>query len=158
LIVPKQSIANQLSSDTPVGKRGGKRAGAGRKPMDMDARFLAARANVTPIHARAVLSQLIDEREVWRKIFASDDERVLLNAMTFLVSMRDGRPAQSIQVTSMNVTFTADDIARAKSVARELSAQFDDADKSVPTVNESLLDDSGLPLMLSDGGGVKGVG
>ena len=100
-------------------RRGGRRKGSGRKPLDLDARFVAAREGLTPLAARTILATVVNEREVWRKIFSSDDERVLLAAMTFLLQMRDGRPAQQINVSSVGIHFSADEIARTKAIARE---------------------------------------
>lgn len=50
----------------------------------------------------------------------SDDERVSYQSLVFLVSMRDGRPAQQINVTTQNVTFSTDDIERARAIVREI--------------------------------------
>jgi len=40
--------------------------------------------------------------------------------LKFLVSMRDGRPAQQINVTSQTISVSIDDLARARAIVREL--------------------------------------
>jgi hypothetical protein len=73
-----------------------------------------------PATAAEILERA-DERRLWYRLLRSDDDRIVLDAMKFLVSMRDGRPAQQINVTSVGVTVTADDIERARAIARELA-------------------------------------
>jgi hypothetical protein len=118
---------NQTESSenqTAQGRRGGARQGAGRKRMNYDARTLSARfAGYTPMHAGVILSQCCDERKVWTRILTSEDDRCVLAAMQFLVSMRDGRPAQQINLTSFNLSVSAEDIASARAIVRELRGE-----------------------------------
>jgi hypothetical protein len=48
----------------------------------------------------------------------------VLDAMKFLTSMRDGRPAQQINLTAANITLTADDVARARAIVREIRGEL----------------------------------
>jgi len=98
---------------------GGSRQGAGRKRLDLNERWFAARG-IKPLHAAEILSHVADERALWQRVLSSEDDNVVLRALQFLVSMRDGKPAQQINVTSMTVSYTADEIARARAVVREL--------------------------------------
>jgi hypothetical protein len=50
----------------------------------------------------------------------STDDAIVLKALMFLVSMRDGRPAQSIQVTSQSINITADSLQKAKDIIAEI--------------------------------------
>lgn len=61
-----------------------------------------------------------DERRIWYRLLTSDDDRFVLDAMKFLVPMRDGRPAQQINVTQVGVAITPDEIAKARQIVREV--------------------------------------
>jgi hypothetical protein len=80
---------------------------------------MAARG-INPLHASEVLARATDEMRTWKRLLADDDPRVVLQAMMFLVSMRDGKPAQQINVTSQNLTVSVDDIAKARAIVAEL--------------------------------------
>ena len=99
--------------------RGGKRDGAGRKPLDMDARWFRARG-ISPLKAAEILAHVADERALWRRIFESPDDRIILDALKFLVSMRDGKPAQQINVTSQSVHLDIGDLEKARAIVREI--------------------------------------
>jgi len=102
---------------------------------------------INPLHASEILSKVVDERALWRRVLSSDDDRVVLTALTFLVSMRDGKPAQQINVTSQSISVSVDDIAKARAIVRELS-------QGSPDVRR---EDKANALMLSgDGGGKSG--
>lgn len=77
------------------------------------------------------------------RLLTSEDDSIALRAMMFLVSMRDGRPAQQINVTSLGVNISASDVSRARELVRELT------NRSVNSTDQSV-----APLMLSgdDGG------
>lgn len=137
----------------PKKQRGGRREGAGRKPLDVNARYLAARG-ISPLKAAEILAQVADERALWRKVLSTNDDRVLLQALMFLVSMRDGRPAQQINVSSIGVHITADEVAKAREIVRELMAGHSPSLRP-QTNSESSNVTSGHPLMLSDGEGGK---
>ena len=79
------------------------------------------------MHAAAVLAS-VGEREQWKRVFESTDDRVVLDALKFLVSMRDGKPAQQINVTSQSLTISADDVAKARAIVRELRGDGGDGD------------------------------
>jgi hypothetical protein len=111
---PAESREQQLSTHSGWG---GRRAGAGRRPRDVD-RWMRARG-LKPAGAAEILERA-DERRIWHRLLRSQDDRIVLDAMKFLVSMRDGRPAQQINVTSMSVSVTAQEIAEARTVAQEL--------------------------------------
>lgn len=167
-------IINQESSDISVPKsRGGARAGAGRpkmSPIQRD-RWMRARG-ISPLMAAEILAKVVDERATWQRIFKCDDERVILQAMMFLVSMRDGKPAQQINVTSQNVTVTVDDVAKARAIVRELMSPsrpqpvleaYDDAghvgegEANAPIVRRE--ETANAPLMLlADEGSIRGGG
>ena len=102
---------------------------------------------VGPLKANDVLL-MIDERRQWRRLFKSEDDRIVLGALTFLVSMRDGRPAQQINLTSLNISISAEDIASARAIAAELRGGV-----SAPLM--LLGDDGGKED--GDGGGEEGL-
>lgn len=120
--------------------------------MGYDERWFAARG-INPLHAAEILAHVIDEKRVWKRIFESDDPRVVLQAMMFLVSMRDGKPAQQINVTSLGVTISTDEIEKARAIVREIVR----GDVHVPSVHGEEIANAPAPLMLREGeGGEKG--
>jgi hypothetical protein len=119
---------------------------------------------VGPLKANDVLL-MIDERRQWRRLFKSEDDRIVLGALTFLVSMRDGRPAQQINLTSLNISISAEDIASARAIAAELRGG-DITGQPLDGKGDSPLDEVSAPLMLlgddggkedGDGGGEEGL-
>lgn len=101
------------------------------------------------VSAAQVLS-LFDERKLWGRLLSSEDDRVVLDAVKFLVVMRDGKPIQQINVNSTNVSITLDDIAKARAIARQLVGDA----KSFE--GQSTLRDKDHPMLLGDDGGKKG--
>jgi hypothetical protein len=99
---------------------GGSRPGAGRRPRDVD-RWIAARG-LKPATAAEILERA-DERRIWYRLLHSEDDGIVLRTVTNLTDRRDGRPAQQINVTSLNVQFTPAEIERARAVARELASR-----------------------------------
>lgn len=104
-------------------KRGGARPGAGRKPLDYDARWFAARG-INPLTAAEILAHVADERTLWRRVLSSKDDRVVLSALQFLVQMRDGKPAQSINVNSQSISIAAKDIESARAIISEIRGEL----------------------------------
>jgi hypothetical protein len=75
--------------------------------------------------SRAVLDALRDKEywiEVIGKLEDEEDVQTIVKVLMFHQQMRDGRPAQQINVTSQSVSFTADELIRARGVARGLVA------------------------------------
>jgi hypothetical protein len=99
---------------------GGSRPGAGRRPRDVE-RWIAARG-LKPATAAEILERA-DERAIWYRLLHSEDDGIVLRTVTNLTDRRDGRPAQQINVTSLNVQFTPAEIERARAVARELASR-----------------------------------
>ena len=97
---------------------GGKRSGAGRRPRDVE-RWIKARG-LKPASAAEILERA-DERAIWYRLLHSEDEAIVLRTITYLTDRRDGRPAQQINVTSVNVQYSAEEVARARQVVRELT-------------------------------------
>lgn len=97
-------------------KRGRGRPKGSKNVADVQ-RWIAAR--VSPATARELLA-MFGERELWRRVVNSEDDRVLLQALMFLTAMRDGKPAQSINVTSTSITLKSEDIERARAIVREI--------------------------------------
>ena len=96
---------------------GGKRAGAGRRPRDAE-KWIRARG-ISPASAAELLERA-DERRIWYRLLNSQDDRVVLDAVKFLTSMRDGKPAQRINVTSTQLQLNANDLDRARAIVREI--------------------------------------
>lgn len=48
----------------------------------------------------------------------------MLQALVYLMSMRDGKPAQQINVTSANINLNAADIAQARAIVAEIRGEF----------------------------------
>ncbi len=140
--------------DVANSSRGGARKGAGRpvgsrNPRN-DERWLRARG-INPVHAAEVLARVGSELARWDRLLNSEDDRVVLAAMQFLVSMRDGRPAQQINMTSLNLSVSADDVESARAIVRELRG--DSPNLRGRTEGEH----SPKALMLSEGdGGTEG--
>jgi hypothetical protein len=97
---------------------GGRRRGAGRRPRDLD-KWIAARG-LKPASAAEILERA-DERAIWYRLLHSADEAIVLRTVMYLTDRREGRPAQQINVTSFGVTVTADEVAQAKAIVRELA-------------------------------------
>lgn len=96
---------------------GGKRPGAGRRPRNVD-RWIKARG-LSPATAAELLERA-DERRIWYRLLNSEDESVVLRAITYLTDRRDGRPAQQINIVGAVAHVTAEEIERARCVVREL--------------------------------------
>ena len=96
---------------------GGKRPGAGRRPRDAD-KWIRARG-LSPATAAEILDRS-DERRIWYRLLNSDDEGVVLRAITYLTDRRDGRPAQQINITGAVAHVTPEEIERARAVVREI--------------------------------------
>ena len=116
-------LINLESKEIKRAAKGGRREGAGRKPMQPieRERWLRARG-INPLHASEILAHVVDERRLWQRVMASKDERVVLQALMFLVKMRDGAPAQQINLTSQSITVSVDDIEKARAIVREMTA------------------------------------
>jgi len=135
---PKQD-ANRRKRGRPVGSRNA----TGK------ARWFKARG-IEPLHAAEILAHVADERKLWMRVLNSEDDRVALSALTFLVQMRDGRPAQQINVTSLGLQVNASQIESARAVVAEIMA----AQGLTVQVTENKRD---RPLMLlGDDGGKNG--
>jgi hypothetical protein len=119
---------------------GGKRPGAGRRPRDVD-KWIAARG-LKPPTAAEILDRA-DERRIWYRLLHSEDEGIVLRAITYLTDRRDGRATQQINVTGGMVHFTPEEIARARAVVRELSlrAPILEAEPATPPVPNVALAD-----------------
>lgn len=105
------------------------------------------------------MKQCCDERATWLRLLGSEDDAIVARAMMFLVSMRDGRPAQQINVTSLGVNISATDVAKARDLVRQLVGTNSPVRGELPTnqsVNET--DRPVGPLMLSGDEGAKTVG
>ena len=124
-----QTIAAESS------KWGGARKGAGRPIGARDAgtrlskselERRIARLNSLGVlagTARRVIEALGGDEYFVRLITRLEEEGDTSTAAKLwwdMLQMRDGRPAQQINVTSMNVHVTADEIARARAVVREI--------------------------------------
>jgi len=109
-----ESSEQQLGGDSGWG---GKRAGAGRRPRDAD-RWIRARG-LSPATAAELLERA-DERRIWYRLLHSDDEGIVLRAITYLTDRRDGRPAQQINVMGAVAHITPQEVERARVVIREL--------------------------------------
>ena len=122
LIVDLISMESATNSSTKPAqehpKWGGKRRGAGRRPRNWD-KWMAARG-LKPATAAEILDRA-DERRIWYRLLHSEDENVVLRTIIYLTDRRDGRAAQQINITQVGLQFSAEDIARARAVVRELS-------------------------------------
>lgn len=112
---------------TLIKRHGGKRAGAGRKRMTFDERRLMLGARgwdvQTPVQAADVLRMIANVRERWLRFLDSEDERIALDALKFLTTMCEGKPAQKITITGAVAHLSADDLSAAREIAREIMAR-----------------------------------
>jgi hypothetical protein len=113
---------------------GGKRPGAGRRPRDID-KWIAARG-LKPASAAEILDRA-DERRIWHRLLHSEDENVVLRTIMYLTDRRDGRSAQQINITQVGFQFSAEDIAKARAVVREISAGTPRVLEAVPATPPS---------------------
>lgn len=96
---------------------GGRRPGAGRRPRDAD-KWITARG-LSPATAAEILERT-DERRIWYRLLNSEDEAIVLRAVTYLTDRRDGRPAQRIAITGSVTHISAEEVALARQVVREI--------------------------------------
>jgi len=101
-----------------VSNHGGSRRGSGRKRFGLDDKWLKARG-ISPLSAAEVMSWH-GEQKGWNRLLNSQDDRVFLQAWMFLVQMRDGRPAQQINMTSTSISLSASDLERARAIVAEI--------------------------------------
>ena len=113
--------------------------------------------------SRAVLAA-IGVEETWIRLMTRMEQEgensQLSDALKFHQQMRDGRPAQQINVTSMSVRFSADEIARARAIVREMVPQTPLPDDTRPPTRADAPDDAvqvveSKRLMLRDGQGAR---
>jgi hypothetical protein len=93
-------------------------------------KWIAARG-LKPATAAEILERA-DERRIWYRLLHSEDEGIVLRTITYLTDRRDGRPTQQLNVTSLSVQFTPEEIARARAVVRELSLGASKVLEAVP--------------------------
>jgi predicted transcriptional regulator len=79
---------------------------------------MAARG-LKPASAAEILERA-DERRIWYRLLHSTDDAIVLRAVAYLTDRRDGRAAQQINVMSLGVQVTADELAKARDIVREL--------------------------------------
>ena len=116
------------------------------------------RSGVLQGTSRQVLAALGDARywlEVIGKLEDDYDYRTIAAIMQFHQSMRDGRPAQQVNLTSFNLSVSADDIAQARQIVRELRGEV-----SPPVLEQTESESADDPNMLLDAEGenLGGVG
>ena len=115
-----KTSAESREQQPPRSAWGGKRAGAGRRPREAD-KWIKARG-LSPATAAELLERADERRRSWYRLLNSEDDSVALRAVMYLTDRRDGKAAQQINVTSTSVTFSAEDLARAREIAREIRA------------------------------------
>ena len=129
----------EANNQTSVERRGGYRANAGRPVGSKDAgprmtkeRFAQRLARLQSLGvlqgtARRVLEAIGGDGywlDVIGKLEDEGNTEKIAALMQFLLQMRDGRPAQQINVTSLGVTFNASEMGRVKELVRELSPEL----------------------------------
>lgn len=109
----------------PVGAKDSKprqRQGFGRGELAMRLQRLQTTGALAGTSS-AVLLALAD-REYWLRLIdrleGEGEWRTLVDVLKFHQQMRDGRPAQQINLTSMNVSVSAAEIAQARATVSEL--------------------------------------
>lgn len=148
--------------DAPV-RTSGRPVGARDRGQRMSRKVLAERlARLLQDHSAGgfgarVLNALGNERwflELVSRAESDRDTRTLIELGKFLVQMRDGRPAQQINVTSFGVQVTTSEIESARAIARSLRG---DTIRPVSKPDDVPNDGASHRLMLSgDDGGNKG--
>ena len=76
----------------PAKGRGGKRAGAGRKPDYFK------RLGITPVNAAQILARY-DEPKLWDWLLKHSAAPYRFKALQYLTDRRDGRPKQAVELT-----------------------------------------------------------
>jgi hypothetical protein len=75
--------------------KGGKRAGAGRKPST-----IKGIAKKLPRESAELLLAEIKAQSKWRKLAASDDERIVLDTLKYLTDRAYGKAPQDVKHSS----------------------------------------------------------
>ncbi len=127
---------NQIIPVEEKALRGGYRTGAGRPKGSRGGKILTGRelglrlerlqrAGTISLTSGRVL-QAVGDAEYWLHLIAqlerAEEWGMLVDVLKFHQQMRDGRPPQQINITSQSVTYTPDEIARIRAVARTLAA------------------------------------
>lgn len=114
----------------PVVKRGRPKGSYNKMPQINLAERLQRLASNGGLRdtARRVLDAIHAE-ETWVRLITNlereKEYHALIETMKFLTSMRDGRPAQQININSRTITISADTIAHARSVVQSLRYDID---------------------------------
>lgn len=109
----------------PVARRGRPKGSYNKMPQINLAERLQRLASNGGLRdtARRVLDAIHAE-ETWVRLITNlereKEYHALIETMKFLTSMRDGRPAQQININSRTITISADTIAHARSVVQSL--------------------------------------
>ena len=111
--------SNEQTPQTQSSGWGGKRAGAGRRPRDVE-KWITARG-LKPAAAAEILERA-DERRIWYRLLHSEDENIVLRTIMYLTDRRDGRAAQQINITGAVAHFSSEEIGRVRGLVRELSS------------------------------------
>ncbi len=113
-----------MSEETrAVAQWGGKRPGAGRKRGRGRVNNYVRQLLDSPLpkmRSHNVLD-LVNEAELWARLLTSEDERVAMSSLMYLTDRRDGKPTQNIQVASLNLNVTPEQLDRARAIAREIA-------------------------------------
>lgn len=102
-----------------ITKHAGGRPKGTKNKRTFTERWMAARG-ISPLTASEVLAALGGELRYFKRALESEDDRVMLQALVFLVSMRDGKPAQQINVRSTSVVLNASDLEKARAIIAEI--------------------------------------
>jgi hypothetical protein len=79
--------------------KGGKRAGAGRKPST-----LKGIARKLPKETAEILLAEIKAESKWKKLADSDDERIVLDTLKYLTDRAHGKATQAMEVSGKDGT------------------------------------------------------
>lgn len=163
-----------MESISNISRRGGARPGAGRpagaidgtvplRKVRNDMERLERAGAIKPLIAHEILQHIADEYGIWKRLLYSEDDGIVLKAMMFLVQMRDGRPAQQINVTSQSLTFNVSDIDKARAIVREIRGESipnlgmgEPPASQVPTGGPVTNSETGSIMLSGDEGGLKG--
>lgn len=83
-----------------------------------------------PVRAAEVMAWH-GEREAWHRLLNCPDDAIFAKVWLYLMSMRDGRPAQQINVHSTQITLNASELARARDIVREIAQDISQCQASV---------------------------
>lgn len=108
--------------------------------MDFDAKHYAARG-INPLMAGEIIARATSELKTWKRLLSSPDDRIVLQALMFLTTMRDGKPSQSINISQQTISVQLKDIESARAIIREIRSGLSNPPQAMLAESNTSQDD-----------------